>query len=68
MNTNTTQDANTYRFLAEDIANLFYRKDINDRQEWSRGSLNYWNHVHGIEDIITQFVQSNGLTLDNNSR
>ena len=65
MNTNTTQDANTYRFLAEDIANLFYRKDINDRQEWSRGSLNYWNHVHNIEDMVTQFVQNNGLTLDN---
>ena len=66
MNTNITQDIGTSRFLAEDIANLFYQKGANDRQEWSRGSINYWNHVHSIEDIITQFVQSNGLTLDNN--
>ena len=67
MNTNDAQDVNTYQFLAEDITNLFYqKKDMNEQQEWSLGSINYWNHVHSIEDIITQFVQINGLTPDNN--
>ena len=65
MHTNATQNTETYHFLAEDIANVFYPKEVNGQQEWSRGSINYWNHVHSIEDIITQCVQNNGLTLDN---
>lgn len=63
MNTNTTNNS-AHRFLAEDIANIFYSED-NGHQEWSRGSISYWNHVYAIEDIITHSVQGNDLTLDN---
>ena len=64
MDTNITQNICTYRFLAEDIANLFYTKEESSKQEGSLGSINYWNHVHAIEDIVTHFVQSNDLTPD----
>ena len=56
----------THRLLAEDITDLFYTKEDDEKnQEGGRGSIRYWNHVYAIEDIITQFIQGSDLTLDN---
>ena len=65
MNTSSTNNTPTYRFLAEDIANLFYTENDIAQDEGTLGSAIYWNHVDTIEDMITHFVQSNDLTFDN---
>jgi len=50
-----------YRILSEDIANVFYANDrIN--AEGSLDSLEYWERVDTIEDIIQRFMDKQALT------
>ncbi len=53
------------RSLAEQVANTFYLKDGNKPVEGIRGSIEYWNHVHTIEDLVTDYVQTNDLSNEN---
>ena len=52
-----------YYFVAQEIADIFY-SDTEDGQhkERSHGSLEYWNHICTIEDVIERFMQSSDLT------
>ena len=52
------------RSLAEEIANTFYLKSGDTLVE-GEGSIEYWNHVHSIENIITDYVRTNDLTNEN---
>lgn len=53
------------QLLAEEITNLFYLKS--DKIDLERqGSIEYWNRIHEIQDIITNFIQYNELTSDHN--
>ena len=50
-----------YRILSEDITNVFYANDrIN--AEGSLDSLEYWERVDTIEDIIQRFKDKQALT------
>lgn len=58
------------RSLAEEVANTFFlvdeqAKEGNTPVEGIQGSIDYWNHVHSIENIITDYVQTNDLTNEN---
>ena len=50
-----------YRMLSEDITNVFYANDRINAEE-SLDSLEYWEHVNIIEDIIQRFMDKQALT------
>lgn len=53
------------QLLAEEITNLIYLKSDEIHLE-QKGSVEYWNHMYEIQDIITNFIQYNELTSDHN--